>query len=294
MIGNKLDTEAASSSNRAVEERCTPRRSGLQIKDMAAAGYIPGELSLFVLQGRNMPNKDVGKMDPYAKVTVGHAGHKGGMVKKTKIIEKGGSNVSWDEVLTFPLDGTQDLVTINVLDDDTVSDDPVGNVAIPVPDLLMNGGEPQWYALQLHNKPAGEISISATYRTYCIGVLVVTLHVATQLKDPDWVGKMDPYVILTLDNSPPKKSKVQKDAGASPNFDDEQFVFQMKGNEQFLTFELRDDDIGKDDFIGSMKLDLRELSFGNRPSYPEMGLPIVDQNGKHAGILRASLTFTPQ
>jgi hypothetical protein len=27
MIGNKLDTEAASSSNRAVEERCTPRRS---------------------------------------------------------------------------------------------------------------------------------------------------------------------------------------------------------------------------------------------------------------------------
>jgi len=27
MIGNKQDTEATGSSNRAVEERCTPRRS---------------------------------------------------------------------------------------------------------------------------------------------------------------------------------------------------------------------------------------------------------------------------
>ncbi len=27
MIGNKHDTEAANSSNRVVEERCTPRRS---------------------------------------------------------------------------------------------------------------------------------------------------------------------------------------------------------------------------------------------------------------------------
>jgi len=241
-----------------------------------------------------MPNKDVGKMDPYAKVTVGRQGHKGGITKKTKIIEKGGSNVTWDEVLTFPLDGTQDIVTIHVADDDTISDDPVGDVTIPVFELLMNGGEARWYPLELKHTPAGEICVSAVYRTYCIGVLVVTLHVATQLKDPDWVGKMDPYVIVTLDNSPPKKSKTQKDAGASPNFDDEQFVFQMKGNEQFLTFELKDEDIGKDDFIGSMKLDLRELSFGNRPNYPEMGLPLVDHHGKHAGILKVSLAFTPQ
>jgi len=259
----------------------------------AAAGYLPGELTISVLQGRHMPNKDVGKMDPYAKVTVGTHGHKGGISKKTKIIEKGGSNVTWDEHLTFPLDGTQDTVTINVADDDTISDDPVGDATISLQALLANGHAPVWYPLDLGAKPAGEISLQANYRTYDIGVLVVTLHIATKLKDPDWVGKMDPYVNLTLDNSATKKSKTQHDAGASPNFDEEQFVFQLKGNEQFLTLELRDEDIGKDDFIGSCKLDLRELSFQARPNYPEMAVPLVDAHNKQAGVLKVSLTFTP-
>jgi len=259
----------------------------------AAAGYLPGELTISVLQGRNLPNKDVGKMDPYVKITVGTHGHKGGLSKKTKILEKGGSNVTWDEHLTFPLDGTQDSVQVYVADDDTVSDDPVGNATISLQALLANGHAPHWYPLELNAKPSGEISLQANYRTYDVGVLVVTLHIATKLKDPDWVGKMDPYVILNLDNSPPKKSKTQHDAGASPNFDEETLVFQLKGNEQFLTFELRDEDVGKDDFIGSCKLDLRELSFQARPNYPEMALPLVDSKGKPAGALKVSLAFTP-
>ncbi len=39
MIGNKLDTEAASFSNEAVDERCTPRRS----RTVRSGGACTGE-----------------------------------------------------------------------------------------------------------------------------------------------------------------------------------------------------------------------------------------------------------
>jgi Ca2+-dependent lipid-binding protein len=262
---------------------------------MAAAGHLPpGELEICILQGRNMPNKDIGKMDPYAKLTVHAHGAKGGEMHKTRIIEKGGSNVTWEEVFKFKIDGTQDSLTIYAADDDNLADDPIGSVEIPLQNVINNGGGVTWYPLALKGKPAGEVSITAKYNAYATGALRVTLHTGTKLRDQDVLMKMDPYVTIQLDHAPPKRSKTQNGAGASPNFGDEEFVFELKGQEHYLIFKVWDDDLGRDDLVGGHRIDLRKLGLSFNPNH-ELNLPIGsgDAMDVPAGFLRVSLQFTP-
>jgi len=264
---------------------------------MAAAGHLPpGELEVCILQGRNMPNKDIGKMDPFAKLTVhAHGNEKHGQVFKTKIIEKGGSNVTWEEVFKFAIDGTQDSLTIYAADDDNFSDDPIGNVEISLHQVIANGGGVTWYPLVWKGKPAGEVSITAKYCAYATGALRVTLHTATKLRDQDILMKMDPYVTVQLDHEKPKRSKTHNGAGASPNFGDEEFVFELKGQEHYLTFKVWDDDIGRDDLVGGNRIDLRKLALSFNPNHPDMNLVVGsgDAFDVPAGFLRVSLGFTP-
>jgi Ca2+-dependent lipid-binding protein len=261
----------------------------------AAGGFAVGELQVLVSQGRNMPNKDIGKMDPFVKITVGSA-HHASISKKTKVLEKGGSNVTWNETLAFQLDGTQDTVTFYVADDDNLADDKIGDLKIPLHQLIAQGGDVQWHPLHNGKAAAGEISFSANFRSYPVGALTVTLHTGSKLKDQDVVAKMDPYVTMQLDTEAQgKRSKTQKGAGSSPNFDEEQFVFQLRGAEHHLIFQIWDDDMGRDDLAGGHLLDLRKLDFAQHPTHAEMVLFIGSgkNNEKPAGSLKVSLQFTP-
>jgi Ca2+-dependent lipid-binding protein len=263
---------------------------------MAAAGrFAPGELQISVLQGRNMPNKDIHKMDPYVKITVGPS-KGGGISKKTKVIEKGGTDVTWDEILTFQLDGSQDTVTLYAADDDNLVDDKIGDTTIPLLQLIAQGANVQWYPLQHCKAPAGEIALSCTYRCYIVGALTVTLHTGSQLKDQDIFLKMDPYVTMQLDTEArAKRSKTHNGAGSSPNFDEEQFVFQLRGAEHYLITQVWDEDLGRDDLVGGHRLDLRQLRLEQNPNHPEMLLHIGSGRNyeKPAGTLKISLNFTP-
>lgn len=242
-----------------------------------------------------MPNKDIGKMDPYAKITVHSHGAKGGEAHKTRIIERGGSNVTWEEVFKFKIDGTQDALTIYAADDDNLADDPIGSIEVNLHEVIANGGGVHWYPLSLKGKPAGEISITAKYAAYAVGALRVTLHLATKLRDQDVLMKMDPYVTVQLGHDPPKRSKTQNGAGASPNFGDEEFVFQLKGQEHYLIFKVWDDDLGRDDLVGGHRVDLRKLGLVFNPNHREVNLLIGsgDAFDVPAGVLKVSLQFTP-
>jgi Ca2+-dependent lipid-binding protein len=263
---------------------------------MAAAGHLPpGELEICVLQGRNMPNKDIGKMDPFCKLTVGSRGAKGGESYKTKIIERGGSNVTWEEVFRFKIDGTQDSLTIYAADDDNLSDDKIGDVEVNLFDVVANGANVHWYPLALKGKPAGEISITAKFCAYAVGALRVIVHTGSKLKDQDVLMKMDPYVTIQLDHQDAKRTKTQNGAGASPNFNDESFVFQLKGQEHYLVFKVFDDDLGKDDFVGGHRVDMRKLGLDFNPNHPELNLNLGsgDAFDVPAGVLKVSFQFTP-
>jgi len=262
---------------------------------MAAAGHLPpGELEICVLQGRNLPNKDIGKMDPYAKLTVGPHGAKG-ETHKTKVISKGGSNVTWEEVFKFAIDGTQDTLKIFAADDDTFRDDPIGDVEIPLMEVIGYGAEVHWYPLSLKGAPAGEISITANYCAFAVGALRVTLHNASRLKDQDIIMKMDPYVTVQLDHQHHKRSKTQNGAGVNPNFHDEEFVFELKGQEHYLIFKVWDDDVGRDDLVGGHQIDLRKMGLLMNQNHPEISLKVGsgDAFDIAAGFLKVSLQFTP-
>lgn len=79
-------------------------------------------------------NTDVGKKcDPYIKVSVG-TNH-----KKTKVIEKGGQNPSWGDQFLFT-GKVSDTISFKIYDEDTVFDDFIGEVKIPVLQVLATGG----------------------------------------------------------------------------------------------------------------------------------------------------------
>jgi len=233
-------------------------------------------------------------MDPFVKLTVHPHGAKGES-HKTRTIERGGSNVTWEEVFKFKVDGTQDTLTIYAADDDNLADDKIGDVEVNLHQVIANGGGVHWYPIALKGKAAGEISITAKYCAYPVGALRVTLHSASKLKDQDVLMKMDPYVSLQLDHQDTKRSKTHGGAGASPNFGDEEFVFQLKGQEHYLIFKVFDDDMGRDDFAGGHRLDLRKIGLGWNPNHPELILPLGggDAFDVPAGSLKVSLQFTP-
>ena len=76
-------------------------------------------------------------------------------------------------------------------------------------------------------------------------------------KDTDVLGKMDVYVQMSIGNQK-FKSDISKGQGLNPRFASE-FTFDCSQNDQYLIFEIYDEDMGKDDKIGSGKIDLRQV-----------------------------------
>ena len=70
-----------------------------------------------------------GKMDPYCKVKVGFD------TQKTKTHNCGGKFPAWKDTLTFRKNN-EDFITVEVWDEDTTSDDLVGECTIPLSNIL--------------------------------------------------------------------------------------------------------------------------------------------------------------
>lgn len=75
----------------------------------------------------------IGKMDPYVNVTVGT------VTKKTKVVENGGKTPRWGDQLTFNCN-SKDVVQMRIYDDDVGADDFIGEVRVPVQDVIVCNG----------------------------------------------------------------------------------------------------------------------------------------------------------
>ena len=92
------------------------------------------------------------------------------------------------------------------------------------------------------------------------GFLNATVHRAIDLEKKDFAGKSDPYVVLRF-NHQKMKSKVFKN-NLNPEFNfQEQFVYKV-GDSTLMKIELYDDDVGKDEFLGSVVIDLSGVVAG--------------------------------
>lgn len=118
-----------------------------------------------------------------------------------------------------------------------------------------------------------------------MGVLTVYLDKLTNVRDEDGLGKSDPYVKFHLeqdnilfDKNFGKQTSSKKKNDLNPEFG-ETFTFEgvPSMNNVILNVKVMDDDWGKDDELGSCKINLEKL----KPS--EEGTEVVTAVDKNGG-----------
>ncbi len=99
-------------------------------------------------------------------------------------------------------------------------------------------------------------------RTKTIGKLTVFVVSGKNLKDMDTIGKQDPYLVLQAGRLPEVKGAVMTDGGTNPAFN-QRFTFDLPNSDELNDGKLRinvfDEDVGKDDHIGSGDITFVEL-----------------------------------
>merc|ERR1711877_107088 len=107
--------------------------------------------------------------------------------------------------------------------------------------------------IPLSNCKSGKILVSAEF----VPQVKITVFKAKDIEKKGMFGKADPYVKLTLDNQKAKSATVKNNHNPEWNFE---AIFNISDKtSQNLNLAVFDDDIGKDDSLGSAVIDLRKL-----------------------------------
>eukprot|EP00090_Calanus_glacialis_P045161 TRINITY_DN8222_c0_g1_i1.p1 TRINITY_DN8222_c0_g1~~TRINITY_DN8222_c0_g1_i1.p1 ORF type:complete len:693 (+),score=210.25 TRINITY_DN8222_c0_g1_i1:41-2119(+) len=89
------------------------------------------------------------------------------------------------------------------------------------------------------------------------GQVVLTVHKAKDIEKKGFVGKADPYVVLTYGTQKEKSATVNNNHNPVWQITGYLDVEEQSSNE--ITIEVFDDDIGKDDFLGKTIVDIHEI-----------------------------------
>ncbi|XP_057976187.1 elicitor-responsive protein 3 isoform X2 [Malania oleifera] len=121
------------------------------------------------------------------------------------------------------------------------------------------------------------------------GTLEVLLVNAKGLENTDFLGNMDPYVILFC-RTQEQKSSVASGQGSQPEWN-ENFVFTITGEVSELRIKIMDSDSAtQDDFVGEVTIPLDPLFMEG--SLPPTSYNVV-KDEEYCGEIRVGLTFTP-
>lgn len=144
---------------------------------------LRGKLKVEIHACRSLKNTELlGTMDPYV---VAHVGDKKDEQFKSKVIKGGHLNPTFDYACIFNLDGSEDLLHINVWNERALGgDDHCGRLDVSL-DSVDLSGKPRWYELKSRNnftKVEGEISITCTFDGQGLptGTLAFETHMAAQ------------------------------------------------------------------------------------------------------------------
>ncbi|RZC43630.1 hypothetical protein C5167_036581 [Papaver somniferum] len=133
------------------------------------------------------------------------------------------------------------------------------------------------------------------------GTLEVLLDDASKLKDTDFFGKMDPYVIIQFDNQK-RKSTVARGEGKAPVWN-EKFTFDVEypdntrdeHHKYELNLTIMDKDMfSRDDFVGESTInptDVLSLGVKNRRSEIRVSSAVL-RNKIYSGEIRVRISFT--
>mmetsp|Transcript_589 Transcript_589/g.732 ORF Transcript_589/g.732 Transcript_589/m.732 type:complete len:598 (-) Transcript_589:579-2372(-) len=121
------------------------------------------------------------------------------------------------------------------------------------------------------------------------GVLEVILKEAHDLKEVEFVGRQDPYCVITCGQSN-FRSKTNTDGGKNPVWN-ESFIFNNASCDQVLKLEFYDENVVfRDVAIGTCKVPLRDyVSRGEAI----LEVPVITKRGKHKGETIIIIKFKP-
>ena len=166
--------------------------------------------------------------------------------KVCKMIEKNG-----DESLTC---------TVEIYDDNYMKDICIGKVVVDLKELLMRPCTP-WRQYHELDGNGGSVDLTLNFFAAYSGICRVTLVEARNLTNPNMTGKPDIYCHMTLKGGrrkQVKKTPTINDSDLDPKFDRQVFNFWCEEGAFFngLKCDLYDDDVGRDDLMGSVAIDL--------------------------------------
>eukprot|EP01111_Echinosteliopsis_oligospora_P019500 TRINITY_DN946_c0_g1_i2.p1 TRINITY_DN946_c0_g1~~TRINITY_DN946_c0_g1_i2.p1 ORF type:complete len:232 (-),score=50.28 TRINITY_DN946_c0_g1_i2:27-722(-) len=109
-----------------------------------------GQLTVQVLEGRNLANKDLfSKSDPYCVLSIHHKSsfQMFGSEHKTNVVNNN-QNPVWNQTFTLPVTNPEtDLLRIKVKDSDPGRDDTIGEVDVPLFALQPGYPKNDWFQL---------------------------------------------------------------------------------------------------------------------------------------------------
>jgi len=289
-----------------------------------------GRLDVVVKEGNNVVGND-SCLQCYAVVKLGSGGKKGDFYSRGKTSMKcengkpvfGGGRQEINfrdlnkvrmvlgvkkDVAMWEIDST--VVKVEVWDDNYLKDVKLGTASIDVKELLLRPGTPweQWF--DLDGEKGGRVLVNLQFLSVYEGFVRMELREGVGLVNPDMVGAPDPYVILEMKDGNGKgkrtaKSKVVDGGGVDPKFGSyasdgsgEGETLMMWCTEDMmwdgLKIDVWDDDVGRDDHMGMLKLDLFQyacLTTVNEDIIKERMFPLRTKGGKPAGELKGVFDF---
>src|SRR5262249_24930187 len=122
-----------------------------------------GKLKVTVHEGRDLTDPDMGPLSPFATLQLGRERF------KTRPHNRGGKTPRWEQSFVFNLDYlARELLSIQVLGEDLVSNDKIGRADIPLNRLMdeSTADDARWFPLvEFDNfkRIAGYIRLSSEY-----------------------------------------------------------------------------------------------------------------------------------
>lgn len=193
--------------------------------------------------------------------------------KKTKTVKNSTTTPDFtDEKITFDvLDGNKicenndATLEVEIFDDNFPFDAKLGKCTIKLKKFIIHPLKPITGYHQMHIYKFGEgfiktasVKLSISFEGGFEGISVFALHDARNLADKGGFGdKQDPYAVIKVGRNR-KRSKTIDNGGVNPNFNKEEILIHCLRDcfKDDISVRLWDDDIGRDDVIGSTTFSL--------------------------------------
>jgi Ca2+-dependent lipid-binding protein len=225
-------------------------------------------LHVKIIDAKALPTTDShGKSDPYVVFSIRERKEQ----LKTKPIS-GTNDPVWNEEFTIAvLSVGTEILNFKVFDKDIAADDEIGGFDIQIYKLPPGQIVDAQYPLTAPKtkKPAGSLhlhlqlapSIIPKWQPVPFVLQGVRLQVveAKNLASMDSIGKSDPFVIITLRNSPVKFETLVKDNTLDPVWNEAYEILVTDPMNDTLDFLVKDKDIARDDDIGTLVLKLSDI-----------------------------------